>query len=120
MTDTTRTLTEGDLNLIRAIAGLKFDTREPSKDPWNPNGPSYRYAADVLHALIGEVEGETPEAEIIEALRYAADRADADELARVQYPHLSAAEQAPIAEVWLDTLTERRHELGRRIELGLD
>lgn len=106
-------LTNEDLHLIRSITGLQLDTREPSKDPWNPNAPAMRYAADVLHALIGELEAGDSASECVEALRWEADRADANELARAYYPHLSPAEQAPVAEVWLNTLTARRHELAQ-------
>ncbi|GAA1095667.1 hypothetical protein [Tsukamurella spumae] len=102
-------LTSEDLHLLRAIEGLMYDTQEPSKDPWKPNSASFRYAADVLHALIGEVEAKTPEADVIEALRWEADRADADAAIRIRYPHLSPAEQAPMAEQLLGELTARRH-----------
>lgn len=117
MTKPTATMTNDDLDQIRTITGLQADTREPSKDPWNPNAAALRYAADVLHSCVGEIEVSEPGmptsdavSECVEALRWEADRADADELARIHYPHLSATERAPVAEVWLATLTARRHE----------
>ena len=114
------TLTNADLDRIRAITGLKLDTQEPSKDPWNPNAAALRYAADVLHSCVGEIEVSEPGmptddavSECVEALRWEADRADADELARIYYPHLTDAERAPVAEVWLTTLTEHRHTVAQ-------
>lgn len=110
-------LTDEDQDLIRSITGLQVDTREPSKDPWNPNAAALRYAADVLHSCVGEIEVSEPGmptsdavSECVEALRWEADRADADELARIYYPHLDATERAKVAEVWLDKLTARRRE----------
>ncbi len=99
--------------LAEARAEVERLTSGMSKDPWDPNGASLRYAADVLHAVIGEVEEESPEAEIIEALRWEADRADAEEEARLLYPHMTPAEQAPIAGVFLATLLARRAELNQ-------
>ncbi len=112
-------LISGDLNRVRAIERLLHNTATPSKDPSNPNSASLRYAADVLHGCVGEIEAseagvptDDAVAQCIEQLRYDADRMDAEELARVQYPHLSPAEQAPIAETFLATILARRAELG--------
>lgn len=90
--------------VLRTAARMGMETR----DPWNPTSADLRFAADVLHAVIGEVEADTNEADTIEALRWEADRADAEELARTQYPHLSADKQARAAETFLATITARR------------
>lgn len=109
-----------NLKLIRAIEELLHNSSTPSKDPWNPNSASLRYAADVLHGCVGEIESSEagvptndPVTQCIEQLRRDADEMDAKEVARIQYPHLSEAERAPIAETLLAMLLDARAELGR-------
>lgn len=108
-----------DLNLIREIEELLHNSATPSKDPWNPNSASLRYAADVLHGCVGEIESSEagvptsdPVSQCIEQLRHDADEMDAKEVARIRYPHLSEAERAPIAETVLAMLLAARAELG--------
>lgn len=81
------------------------------RDPWNPTSADLRFAADVLHGCVGEIEASAdgmptsdPASQCVEQLRHDADEMDAKELARTAFPHVNATELAMVTEVFLSTI----------------